>query len=95
MIGFTLSMPNVGSWNGRWSGENEIYFVSRKNRKKEAELDGKYFRYNFGDGWSAGISCKKMSSQEANKLRKKSKDFCGYEWMVDSILENNKIICPE
>jgi hypothetical protein len=22
---FTLSMPNRGSWNGRWSGENNFY----------------------------------------------------------------------
>jgi hypothetical protein len=95
MIGFTLSMPNVGSWNGRWSGEDGIYFVSRQNRKKENELDGKYFSYNFGDGWIAGVSCKKMTSQEAKKLSRKSKGFFGYEWMVKSILENDKIICPE
>ena len=94
MIGFTLSMPNVGSWNGKWTGRDNIYFISRKNRKKEAELDGKYFRYDFGDGWCAGIKCKKMTAQEANKLRRKSKGFCGYEWMVKSILENGKIIRP-
>jgi len=96
MIGFTLSMPNVGSWNGRWSGEDDIYyFVSRQDRKKENELDGKYFSYGFGDGWRAGVSCKKMTAQEANKLSRKSKGFCGYDWMIDSILENGKIICPE
>ena len=25
---FIITMPNVNTWNGRWSGENEIYAKS-------------------------------------------------------------------
>ena len=93
MIGFTLTMPNVGSWNGRWSGEREIYFISRKlGKKKETELDDNYYRYDFGDGWSAGISCKIIDSKERTKLKRKSSGFCGYDWMVESIIKNGKIL---
>ena len=96
MIGFTLRMPNIGSWNGKWSGERDIYFISRiSTRKKENDLDGKSFYYSFDDGWGALVSCKKMTSQEANKLKRKSKGFCGYEWMVESILKNGEIKASE
>ena len=29
-IQFTLSMPNVGSWNDKWSGSSNFYAVVRK-----------------------------------------------------------------
>jgi hypothetical protein len=96
MIVFTLSMPNVGSWNGKWTAENDLHCRTIKlNKAKESELDGKNFYYDFKDGWGANISCLKMSSIEANRLRKKSKGFCGYDWMIASIIKNNKIIIEQ
>lgn len=29
LIQFTLSMPNVGSWNGKWSGRENLYAVRK------------------------------------------------------------------
>lgn len=29
-LSFELTMPNKGSWNGKWSGEDRKYFIVRK-----------------------------------------------------------------
>lgn len=98
LIKFTLSMPNKGSWNGRWSGENNLYarVISFKGKEKESLakelLDKGYYNYNFGDGWSMGISLEKIDSKEATKIRRASKGFCGYDWAINSIIKNQKII---
>jgi hypothetical protein len=91
-------MPNCGSWNNRWSGEGRLYARVRSITKDmqnkyniKEKLDKGYY-YNFGDGWGANISVEQIDSKAANKLRKNSKGFCGYDWMIDSILKNNKII---
>lgn len=95
---FTLSMPNVGSWNGKWTGEGKPYIIvdcllKRDADKAKAILDKGYFHYSFGDGWAAGITVKEiMDRKEAAKLRKKSAGFFGYNWMVDSIMKNGKIL---
>jgi hypothetical protein len=93
MLGFTLSMPNTGSWNGRWTGEKNLHYLSRRlSKDKEAALDGKSFHYDFGDGWCAGISCKKVDAKTNAKMNKLSSGFCMYDWMVDSIVEFGKIL---
>ena len=49
MLSFQLTMPNVGSWNGKWTGERQLYYETRKAKKeRENELDGEDFYYNFG-----------------------------------------------
>ena len=100
---FELSMPNVGSWNGKWTGEKNYHartmnFTARygKSATSEAKLkeilkEGSYY-YNFGDGWGADVSVKSADSKEAAKAKKKSVGFCGYEWMIDSIMQYNKIL---
>jgi hypothetical protein len=96
---FELSMPNRSSWNGGWSGEGKAYNIvkSLTNSKKNKELCEEIiqkgsFYYNFGDGWGASVSVKQISSSEASKARRNSAGFCGYDWMVDSIIANKKII---
>ena len=38
ILSFTLSMPNIGSWNGKWSGSNKLYTrVINFGRGKKAE----------------------------------------------------------
>ncbi len=98
MLSFTLSMPNNNSWNGRWSGESVLYAkvlnlgTSAKNTAKaQSILDKGHYSYNFGDGWRAGISVEKVTSQEAAKIRRKSSGFCGYDWMVISIRDHGEI----
>lgn len=29
-VSYELTMPNRASWNGRWSGENEKYFIVKR-----------------------------------------------------------------
>ena len=93
MLCFELSMPNVGSWNGKWTGENEKYFKTRKCPiKKQKELHGKSFYYGFGDGWGANVLVEKIDSKEAAKRRRNSVGFCGYDWMIDEILKFGRIL---
>lgn len=96
---FTLSMPGCGSWNGRWSGENNLYAMlvprgSSKVAKEKTDLILKtgYYSYSWSDGWHAGIKVRQVTSAESRKIRRLSKGFCGYEWMVKSILARNKIL---
>ena len=98
LLCFKLSMPNVGSWNSKWTGANSLYarvvnFGSSKKAKEKAItiLNKGYFHYNFGDGWSTGISVSQINAKEAASIRRKSAGFCGYDWMIESIKDNNQI----
>ncbi len=92
---FELTMPNRGSWNSRWSGEDDVHVITKTDRqigkKKIAELDGKHFHYRWDDGWTAMISCRAIDAAEARRLRKRNRGFCGYDWMVGSILTYGEI----
>lgn len=96
-IQFTLSMPNVGSWNGQWSGRENIYAVVRSftgrlgMAKAKAMLSKGSFYYNFGDGWGASIRVSEITGPEVRRIRKASKGFCGYEWMINSICDSGAI----
>ena len=99
ILSFTLSMPNNNSWNDKWSGEDNLYviiksFLKRSSVQAQEILDKGSFYYNFGDGWGAGISVKEITSHEAAKLRKKSQGFCGYDWMVNEIIQHGEILGP-
>lgn len=83
---FELTMPSNNSWNGKWSGENNKYTISKSLRKDKEHLIGQNFSYNFGDGWVANVECRLALSRE-----KASNKFCGYNWMIDSILWNGEI----
>ena len=38
MIVFELTMPNVASWNGKWTGVNQRYIRTRDERTVPKEL---------------------------------------------------------
>lgn len=93
-VEFRLSMPGVGSWNGKWTGESNNYTIVRSlSDKKIEELGisdgGMDWSYSFGDGWRASVGARIMAVGEKAK---KSDGFCGYDWMVDSIVDNNAIV---
>ena len=88
---FVLSMPNVGSWNGQWSGQGNLYCVVKPMTAKHKELHNNSYYYNFGDGWGASIKVLKVESKEASKMKKASRGFCGYDWMISSILTHGDI----
>ena len=93
-IAFFLSMPNVGSWNGQWSGHGGRYVIVKSFRNKSPILenltDGSW-SYNFGDGWGASVRMKEVDATTARKLKKDSDGFCGYDWMIASIISHGEI----
>lgn len=88
-------MPNVGSWNGRWTGEENKYYIIEnvpndfmKSKDHFTALIQKgrdSWLYSWNDGWTARITAEVIDSAEAKKRRKSSEGFCGYEWMVKTI----------
>lgn len=96
LISFELTMPNVGSWNGKWTGQPDKHFLVKNLRNNESDKiplkDGMAsFYYNFGDGWGANVTAEVVDGIEAAKRRKASKGFCGYDWMVNEIIQFGRI----
>lgn len=98
-VAFVLSMPGNNSWNGKWSGASNLYAVVKtihgaKAQKKwtdQLALKGE-FGYDFGDGWYANVSVGIVTPDKARQLRRDTKGFNGYEWMIESIERYGKII---
>lgn len=99
---FQLTMPDVGSWNGKWSGAGDFYgIVENIGRSKEAEVNGQKilqnspYEYSWADGWKAQISVTRVDAREAARLRrvieKGDQGFCGYDWMVSAIIHYGDI----
>lgn len=93
MVVFTLTMPNVGSWNNKWSQADKVFARSFPERVVPKILWDNNFYYRWDDGWTACVSVEQMPAREANKIMRKSSGFCGYDWMIKSILENGEIRC--
>lgn len=101
IIAFELSMPRNNAWNNRWSGQEKRHVkvvnvgTSQKARTKYAALiaTGR-FDYDFGDGWGACVTVSEVDRAEARKLRAQSAGFCGYDWMIDSIRHEGRIVAP-
>jgi len=98
LVAFTLSMPNVGSWNGNWTGRDSLYArvvnfgQSKKGCLKASSiLEQGPFSYSFGDGWAVRVTVRQVDAKEAARIRRLSKGFCGYDWMVESLKENGRI----
>lgn len=98
LLSFELTIPNVGSWNGKWTGSDKKYYIVKSLDNKtsnniigEGEPSKNYY-YNFGDGWGANIRVERVDSRKGNKRRRRSAGFCGYGWMVDSIIKYGKIL---
>lgn len=95
---FVLSMPSNNAWNGRWSGEENLYarIVSLGTSKKSAEkgqsiIDAERFYHSFGDGWLACVMAKEATAKDVQRVKKLSRGFCGYDWMIDSIVAHGDI----
>lgn len=88
-VEFTLTMPQRGSWNGKWSGESRNYTLTRELADdKAAKLDGRSWSYGWSDGWRASISARIVLDGE---IQRPSDGFHGYDWMVASIMRYDKI----
>ncbi len=91
IIAFTLTMPGTNSWNGRWSGDEFLNARTRtlpnsqKARDKAKALTGSHY-YNWPDGWAACVRVEIVDAAEARRIRRKTRGFAGYDWMIDSLL---------
>lgn len=86
-IKFSLSMPGVSSWNGKWSGKGKNYIkVKTMTDSRAKELFGdknqRSWSHRWSDGWCA---CVIGTIMEKGERIKKSDGFCGYDWMVENI----------
>lgn len=82
-----LSMPSNSSWSGRWSLDGDKFTKVFKNNIKEKDMNfiGNY-SYNFGDGWRANVEIR-----EALPRERVTNKFCGYDWMLNSIIKHGEI----
>lgn len=64
-------------------------------RMDEEKLKDGYFYYDFGDGWGASVSTKIVdgAKEKAAEMKNADTGFCGYGWMVESIIEHGVIKC--
>jgi len=96
LLSFELTMPNIASWNGHWSGEDKKYFIIKKVSKKFFDRQ-EYFRtlkekgydnfyYRWEDGWGANVRVEIIDGKKSAERRKQSQGFAGYDWMVQSIM---------
>ena len=92
MVVFELTMPGIGSWNGKWSGSGKKYYRARKDREVPSQYWHKDFHYRWNDGWAACVSVYRMPAADARKMLKESAGFRGYDWMIDSIIKYGKIM---
>lgn len=79
-------MPSNNSWNGKWSGAENKHTVAKAMTEKKYKSLKDYYSYSFGDGWVAAIAVRRAKPRE-----KATNKFCGYNWMIDSILYNGEI----
>jgi len=92
MIVFRLTMAKVPTWNGTWSGADKVFVRRRLDSVVPASVVGRVFIYEWDDGWSVRISVEKVSAAKAAGIAKQSKSFCGYDWMIDSIIKYGEIL---
>jgi len=96
---YELTMPTAGSWNGKWSGSEHKHYLVKDFSPKYFEnhkdkILGTWY-YSWNDGWSACISTEVVDGRESARRKKISRGFCGYEWMIDSILKIGKILTSD
>lgn len=92
MIAFILTMPRNNSWNGKWSGEEQVFArVFSERTKKRYNLQEASYYYDFDDGWAACVTVKNVDQNEGRRLARKSAGFCGYDWMINDIMMCGRI----
>jgi len=99
-IAFILSMPNVGSWDGKWTGEGDFHCLVRSYTHTKESPNSEYLNvisktshyYSFEDGWGASVRTEEIKGNQISKYKRLSKGFHGYNWMVDEIEEHGRIL---
>lgn len=100
---FEYGHSKINTWDKKWSGEGKVFAkevpLTTKKREKLIELGfdlhrgaKKTFTYDFGDGWVANVTMTVGNKKDFEGIMKLSEGFMGYDWFIDSILENGKIV---
>lgn len=92
LVLFELSMPGRGSWNGKWSGDTQVHAVVRSFRRPPTTFRLGRYTYDFGDGWCEAVTVREITSTAARSIRKESRGFAGYDWMIDEIVTHGRIL---
>ena len=97
MIVFKLTMPRNNSWNGKWSGADDVHIITLPDRWVPNDRIGNSYYYDFGDGWCACIDVIKMNanSSEYRKMTRNNRGFSRYNLKLESIISNNEIKLKE
>lgn len=92
---FELTMSGVGSWNGKWSGSKDYYayvaLAFRRGKPLFPNLKEGGGSYQWDDGWCAHVKVTFVTKSEANKAKRASKGFLGYEWMCYELMKYGEI----
>lgn len=93
---FELTMPNPPTWNGHWKGENDKHTkaiaVDDKDFAKLPDIINQNFYYRWNDGWTALIKVSVTYDYlEKEKFVRGSKGFCGYDWMIKTLMKYGEI----
>ena len=87
MLSFELRMLGAPC---NWTGDRKNYVKVCSVGSKSTIKPG-YYEYGFGDGWRGSVAVREVDVKTANKLRRESDGFCGYDWMVDEIRAYGRI----
>ena len=95
-IVFEFDFVRVGSWDGKWSGEGKVFarvldLSSAEAEKIVADDSLVVFLYDFGDGWTGRVRAHAEDDVRAALYETQSEGFCGYDWMIASIMSKGKI----
>ena len=92
-VEFKMTMPGIGSWDGKWSGSSKNYLIVRSLSDEEIKALGVpcSWSHHWSDRWSANVSARIMKKGERSK---KTDGFCGYDWMVDNIVRYGATVKP-
>lgn len=93
ILAFVLTMPGRNTWNGKWTGDGELFAIVKNLGQSKAACDKGaallgHHGYSWDDGWYANIEVREVDSREARRIRAKSRGFWGYGWMVDNLLHH-------
>lgn len=92
LVEFTLSMPYRPSTSS-WGKERDYRVFRSIDYPTLAKLfplgrSQKSWFYSWSDGWRARVDGRIMAQGERTK---KTDGFCGYDWMVESLIRHGAI----
>ena len=93
-VQFRLNMTSIPTWNESWSGEKKNLTIVRTLTSEKLKSLGitedslSSWTYSWSDGWRARVDATILPK---GKRAAKSDGFCGYDWMVQSIITKGLI----